>query len=56
MFSRVIDLGDVLTFGGALLLGAGLWTYLGPVVLVGYGALMLGAGLWLSWRNRPRRK
>jgi hypothetical protein len=56
VFSRVISLGDLLTFVGAALLGVGVWSFIGAWILIAYGAVLMAIGLWLSWRNRPRRK
>jgi hypothetical protein len=43
--SRIIDLFDVLTFTGILLLGVGLWLVAPALSLSVVGGLLLGIGL-----------
>lgn len=49
-----LSLSDLLVMSGLLLLAAGGWFYVGPLVLVALGALFLAAGVYSSWPRKER--
>lgn len=48
----IIDIADVLVFGGILMVGCGIWMVRPWVAFVVVGAAMFGLGIWSSV---PRR-
>jgi len=49
---NIIDVVDILTFGGLAMVGAGLWMVRPWVALVVVGGVLFGLGIWSSL---PRR-
>lgn len=48
----IIDIADVLVFGGILMVGCGVWMVRPWVALVVVGATVFGLGIWSSLLRR----